>query len=549
MLMVVQRALLLCLLVLSWLWPHTSGPVAATEPYLVSVTAAALLLALWPAGDVDRATRWAAWGWLAAAVLSSAIALLQYFNLEAPFHPFINIADPGQAFGNLRQPNQLASLLVIGLLALRWLVQAGRLAFNRAIEMGVLLVLALAATASRAGLVELLACGALALWWAWGARQPQRARRTFMVTGMGVGAVVLVYALAALALPWVAQSTEGVAGRNMLDRLQHAESTCGSRLILWRNVLHLMAQKPWTGWGWGELDYAHFMTLYDGPRFCHILDNAHNLPLHLAVELGVPVALAACAAAAWLIWRGKPWAEQQPTRQLAWGVLLAIGIHSLVEYPLWYGPFQIATAIGVWLLWVTRGATPQAAGQAAASDGAWLKAQRPRRALPVWRGAVATAMLAAAAYAGWDYHRISQVYLAPENRSAAYRDAPMQHAERSWLFADSVRFAQITSRPVTRDNAAWMLPHALLALHFSPEPNVVTRVIESATYLGLDDLAMAHLARFAAAFAHEHQAWMAGNVQQVEAARAKQAADSGAASATAPEALASGVVAGASAAP
>ncbi|NZA01899.1 O-antigen ligase family protein [Ottowia beijingensis] len=98
----------------------------------------------------------------------------------------------------------------------------------------------------------------------------------------------------------------------MLERLRTGESTCGSRLILWRNVLHLIGLKPWTGWGWGELDYAHYITLYEGARFCHILDNAHNLPLHLAVELGVPVALAVCGLVAWLVWRGRPWAEQHP---------------------------------------------------------------------------------------------------------------------------------------------------------------------------------------------------------------------------------------------
>ena len=37
-----------------------------------------------------------------------------------------------------------------------------------------------------------------------------------------------------------------------------------------------------------------------------------------------------------------------------WAVLAAIGLHSLVEYPLWYGPFQIAAAISVGLLWATR---------------------------------------------------------------------------------------------------------------------------------------------------------------------------------------------------
>ena len=484
------------LLALPWLWPFTSGPMATALPDLVAAGLAAVLLMLWPR-DAERGATVAATGWLAAAGFSALIALLQYFDLEAPLFPWVNIAQPGQAFGNLRQPNQSASLLVIGALALRWWVQAGRVPVAAAAGLGALLMAALAATASRVGLVALLACGALVAWWA---LRAGRARRAVLA----VGGAVALYVLAALALPWLAQWADGVAGRDMLERLRTGESTCGSRLILWRNVLHLIGLKPWTGWGWGELDYAHYITLYDGARFCHILDNAHNLPLHLAVELGVPVALVACAAVAWLVWRGRPWAEQHPTRQLAWGVLAVIGIHSLVEYPLWYGPFQIAAVICVWLLWATR-------------DGAASAAQAS--GLSVLRYPIAAAMLAAVAYAGWDYHRISQIYLPLEQRAAMYRDDAMAHARRSWLYAEVVRFAEVTTRPAVRDNADWMLPTALRALHFSPEPRVAIKVIESATLLGQDALALAHLARFRAAFPKEHAKWVEDNAKVLEGAR------------------------------
>lgn len=502
-----HRALLACLLALPWLWPFTFGPVAGTLPWLASLVLAALALASWPRGDRAGAVRAVAGAWLAAALASAAIALLQYFDLEAPFHPYLNIAQPGQAFGNLRQPNQLASLLVIGLLALRWWVGAGRVPAAAAAPMAALLLAALAATASRVGLVALLVCGALLAWWGWRAG---RGRWALLAVGGALG----LYALAVLVLPALAQWGEGVAGRDMLERLRTAESTCGSRLILWRNVLHLIGLRPWTGWGWGELDYAHYITLYPGARFCHILDNAHNLPLHLAVELGLPLALAACALLAWVLWRGRPWAERQPERQLAWGVLAVIGLHSLVEYPLWYGPFQIALGLCLWLL-----CTPRADASAAHATGAMSPPGRAGRDGRWLRAAAATAMLAWAAAIGWDYHRISQIYLPQEQRAARYRDDAMAHARRSWLYADVVRFAEVTTRPAVRANADALLPAALRTLHFSPEPRVISKVVESATLLGQDGLALAHLARFRAAFPKEHAQWVQDNARVLDGAQ------------------------------
>ncbi|WP_028604289.1 PglL family O-oligosaccharyltransferase [Ottowia thiooxydans] len=486
---------LLCsvLVALPWLWPITAGPTATMLPYLASAAMGGLLLAFWPAREREDGAAIAAWSWLAAALLSSLIALLQYFDLELPLYPVVNIAQPGQAFGNLRQPNQLASLLMIGALALRWLLQRHRLKPSHASWMGALLLVALAATASRIGLVELIVLGAVVLWWS--RRLPSNGKRALVAV-----AALAIFLLAALALPALIQNTEGVAGRDMLDRLRNAESTCGSRLILWNNVLHLIAQKPWLGWGWGELDYAHYITLYEGPRFCHILDNAHNLPLHLAVELGVPVAFLTCALAAWFVWRAKPWSESDPSRQMAWGVLGVIAIHSMVEYPLWYGPFQIAAALCVWLL-CTPGSSP-------------AEAARPK-----WRNAAAIAMMAAVAYAGWDYHRISQLFISSEERAEAYRDNTLGKTQASWLFADVVRFAEVTTRPANRESAQRLLPVSLAALHFSPEPRVITKVIESASLLEQDRLALAHMARFRAAFPVEYQEWAARNAQPLEAAQ------------------------------
>jgi hypothetical protein len=271
---------------------------------------------------------------------------------------------------------------------------------------------------------------------------------------------------------------------------------------LWANVLHLIAQKPWLGWGWGELDYAHFITLYPGARFCDILDNAHNLPLHLAVELGVPVALAVCGGAAWLVWRAKPWLERDATRQLAWTVLAVILLHSMLEYPLWYGPFQVAFGLSLWLLW-------------RAPDGMVARSGGVGRLAPGLLALAAALIVAIAAYAGWDYHRISQIYLSPVLRSDAYRENTQEKIKDSWLFQKSVRFAELTTTPLTRDNAGRIHQLATDLLHFSPEASVIEKCIESDMLLGHDDEAQFYRVRYQAAFPESYAQWAAQHGSRV----------------------------------
>jgi hypothetical protein len=285
--------------------------------------------------------------------------------------------------------------------------------------------------------------------------------------------------------------------------------------VLWANVWHLVLQRPWLGWGWGELDYAHFITLYPGTRFCDILDNAHNLPLHLAVEVGLPMALSVCAALAWWVRRAAPWKERQPARQLAWSVLGLVGVHSLLEYPLWYGPFQMVVVLALLLLWQTRRARAASTSdapvgtQSARLDVPKLVPHTPdalqvRNAvgLPVpwlWGGASAF-VLALCMFAAFDYWRMSQLYLGAPQRAVAYRDSTLEKLQGIWLFADYVRFAELTTTPLQPTNAAHLNALALQVLHFSPEPKVVRVLIDSAAMLGQDAQAAYYQARFDVAF-------------------------------------------------
>ena len=422
------------------------------------------------------------------------MGLLQYFGAASALEPWVSSAEPGQAFANLRQRNHFASLTNIGLVALLW--WANRLANTRGLRgllflgAAVLLAAGNAASSSRTGALQLVLVVLLCLIWSRkGGGLLHGPTRAVLLCA------VVAYVVATPGLPWLAGlgSDAGIVAR-----LNENNNACPGRLTLWSNVLHLIAQKPWFGWGWGELDYAHFVTLYSGPRFCDILDNAHNLPLHLAVELGIPVALGVCGTLAWLVVRARPWAETNSTRQLAWSVLALIGLHSMLEYPLWYGPFQMAVGLSVWLLWQT---------PAQSHQDMPLNNRINWPVDPMVIAQAAMVLIAACAYVAWDYWRVSQIYLPISHRAPAYQTDTLQKIRGTRLFQDQVRFAELTSTTLTRDNAAHLFGLAQTVLHFSPEARVVQILVESAVMLGRDEDALFYLQRFKAAFPTAHARW------------------------------------------
>lgn len=511
----------IALALLPWLWPFASGPSASITPWLAGaacVTLLALLtgagvsrtmlvacvaflpLAAWRAasalepaalcggllvvglaagvsasllrrGDVDLIAR----TWWIAAVASTAIAFLQYFALSGPLSPWISATEAGTAYANLRQRNQFASLTALGLASLLWEARRGT-RMTLLAPLAAWIGLGNAASVSRTGMVEFLTLAVLVAAW------PGRSRRQAQVAASALTA----YGAGVLLLPLLLTAVTGISGESLWQRVSHPDS-CAGRAVLWSNVLYLIGQRPWLGWGWGELDYGHYMTLYPGARFCDILDNAHNLPLHLAVEFGVPLALLVVGLVVWAVMRARPWRETDTHRQLAWAALAVIAIHSMLEYPLWYAPFQIACGLAVGLLW------PR--------DVVGARHPGVRQLAP---GVLAVAI----AYAAWDYTRVSQVYLPAEERLAGYREDPLARSRGSWLFREHVQFAELTLTPLTRANARWTFDLSREMLHYSPEPRVIEKEIESALILGRQDVLTPQLARFRAAFPKEHAQWL-----------------------------------------
>ena len=266
---------------------------ANTVPLLVSWACLALVLLM----AKGLCVRDVVLSWVIAALISSVIGWVQYFGWAHVFSPWVHAPDHlGEAMGNLRQRNQLATSLGMGMVAVLYLRTQG-LALRHAMWMLAVLATGNAATSSRTGLLHMFLVLAFAVLWS--QRQAQGSQRWSWRLALWACSI---YLFSSWALPTILSFMSGQDTLSAIVRMGNHDG-CGSRRLLWSNVLDLIAQKPWVGWGWGELKYAHYMTDYAGDRFCDILGNAHNLPLHLAVTLGVPLAvLLILAFFTWVLW-------------------------------------------------------------------------------------------------------------------------------------------------------------------------------------------------------------------------------------------------------
>ena len=378
-------------------------------------------------------------GWVVAGVLNAAIGALQVFAPHLPDGQWIARSGlVGRAVGNMRQPNHLSSLLLWAAIAIVPLLELGRLRRGVGAGLFALMCFAVVLTASRTGV---LGVGLLALWGLLDRRLAASTRVLLLLSP-------LFYVLAWLGLSaWAEASRHAFGGET---RLAEADLS-GSRFAIWANTLALIRQQPWTGVGFGEFNLAWTLTSFPG-RPVAFFDHTHNLPLQLAVELGLPLAAGVLALLAAGLWRGWRLARHEPdaaagvTQRSAWMMLLLIALHSLLEYPLWYAYFLLPAA---WLF-------GHVLGRPAAATSPLQRA--PARGLFV--GGVL--LVVGSAWALADYARVAMIFAPPRDGSTLQQR--IDAGRRSWLFAHHAGYAAVTIDDAVpaADPAFEQAPHYLM---------------------------------------------------------------------------------------
>ncbi|MDT9001001.1 Wzy polymerase domain-containing protein [Paucibacter sp. APW11] len=394
----------------------------------VAMTGAGLAV-LFAAQQIDSSERercWAnlSWAMLAAGLASVVVAVVQVFAPGLADGDWIARSGlPGRAIGNMRQPNHLASLLMWSCIATVYLAESGLLGRRGRLAMAALpsallgLVFGVVLSASRTGMLAVLL---LALWALLDRSLSARSRWSLLATP-------LMLALSWAFLSWWAHSHAQVFGAE--SRLAEGAGS-PSRLAILSNALDLLQRYPWSGVGVGEFNLAWTMTPFPD-RPVAFFDHTHDLPMQLLVELGLPLGLLVLAllgTALWKAWRYAYAASGSEARiaRSALMMVLMIGLHSLLEYPLWYAYFLLPTAFALGIC------SPRETLRLAADV-------RPAR----WPRVAGAMLLLGSAYAAWDYNKVVVIYAPPAG--AASLEERIAIGQRSLFFSTQADYAAATS--------------------------------------------------------------------------------------------------------
>lgn len=332
--------------------PLSLTPDETYETFLALLIPSALLLAVL---SLDHSARYRLLMVIVAmGVLSVILGAFQVTGGRSRGAYLYDETNFGSAVGFFSNRNHLASFMAICLLMvtalLTWRRQQTALLYAAAGSVFVILIVGLAISGSRAGLILLVLALIGSAYWIW-TKQPSSAQgrtRNYWLLGLVVATGLVVTSAGA----WAA-----------LGRMQ-AEVGEELRFSIWQESLDLASTYLPLGAGGGS-----FPTVYEGIEKTETLqagyvNHTHNDYIELLVDYGVlgPLLLLAYAIAIFAAWRWRPDLDGARVDRLSGPVLMAVlllAVHSIADYPIRMPALGTLCAFFVAILLVPTSEAPQ----------------------------------------------------------------------------------------------------------------------------------------------------------------------------------------------
>ncbi len=272
---------------------------------------------------------------LVVGLISGIIAIFQWLNLSQYFSPLMYPLKSSRPYANMAQPNNLATLLIMSLLACLYLFEKRVLKNIVLIPIALIILFGIILAQSR---TTILVAPFIVLYYmikTW--KQPTRFNsiKLFMWFGLFLG---LAYSLSSLSA-WVAQISGHGASTIISTADRVAKGSGDIRLEMWKQMWVAIQQQPWFGYGWNQTGLAQYMV-FDAYQVPLWYKSAHNMLLDLLVWNGIPIGgLIILYVIAWLYWLNR--GVNDTISIVATLMVCAILIHGMLEFPLHYAYFLL----------------------------------------------------------------------------------------------------------------------------------------------------------------------------------------------------------------
>ena len=277
---------------------------------------------------------------LAGAELNTLAGILQHYRWNTFLNPVITVKTSYAVYGNTAQPNHYANYITLGLISLGLLYMRFSMRVWQAALLATPMLFVMVLSGSRSSWLYLLFAAGLAFLWQ---RRDQTLRPLLyfsLVLLVGFGLMHLV-----VQIPWLEGTTGSVT---TAERLFGDNASGGIRLHLWHEAVLIFAQFPLMGAGFGQFAFQHFQLAAElhNPAVTGLYNNAHNLVMQIAAEAGLAGLVILLGTLGQWFWQSVVRGAQF-TLYHWWGyaILAVLGIHSLLEYPLWYVYFMGVAAV------------------------------------------------------------------------------------------------------------------------------------------------------------------------------------------------------------
>ena len=315
-----------------------AGTAWVSTAYMVGLALAIQLGCMWERSAPGEPAQVLFAAILLAAIASNGLALYQWLGLAVLDDIWV-MQTSGRPFANLAQPNQLATLLCWGMIALMWLWGVRKIISTPVwIFSSSYLLFGIVLSGSRTSVVILLTSVLLLGYW----RQHLRAAPWPKI----IFGVFVYYIACSWTIPIISEQLGIFRTDSISPEALQARIASELRPLIWTAFADAAWQEPFFGYGWNQTTLAELKVLLDYPNLQVFFAHSHNLFLDLVLWMGIPLG---GLVSFFLIWRLFQHIINVKTLKDALLVItvVAVGIHAMLELPLHYAYMLLPTGV-VW---------------------------------------------------------------------------------------------------------------------------------------------------------------------------------------------------------